>query len=94
MSDFACRRCGATEGKFEKTPYPGPLSDLILGNVCQSCWRDWFDASLIMLNEYRLNLLDPKHAEMYDQQMLAFLNLLDPEQSPHFNLEARSPLEP
>lgn len=72
---FLCKRCGQNEGQFEKTPYPGPYGALIRENTCQSCWKEWFDASLIMLNEYRMNLLDPRDSALYDRQMLAFLEL-------------------
>jgi Fe-S cluster biosynthesis and repair protein YggX len=44
-----------------------------------------------MLNEYRLNLLDPKHAEMYDQQMQIFLGLMDPGSAPQLNLKPPEP---
>jgi Fe-S cluster biosynthesis and repair protein YggX len=58
-----------------KSPYYGPLAETILSSTCEKCWKEWMDASLILLNEYRLNLLDPKHAEIYDRQLLAFLNI-------------------
>jgi len=76
---------------MEVSPYAGPLADLIRENVCETCWQEWMDASLIMLNEYRLNLLDPKHAEVYDQQLLAFLNLTEGKTGPRLRL---SPTEP
>lgn len=90
---FACKKCGGEEGQFEKTPYPGPYGKLIQENTCETCWKEWIDASLIMLNEYRLNLLDPKHAEMYDKQMLAFLGLGNPEDSPNLNLSPVTPIK-
>ena len=77
---------------MESSPYPGPLSDTIQDNVCRECWQAWIEASLIMLNEYRLNLLDPKHAEMYDKQMLAFFKLGEEEDDPGLNLEAPEPI--
>lgn len=89
---FVCSRCGAKEGQFEKTPYPGPHGVLILENVCGDCWKAWIEASLIMLNEYRLNLLDAKHAELYDKQLLAFFNLGNPEDDPKMNLNAVNPI--
>ncbi len=88
---FTCKRCGATEGQFEKTPYAGPIGALIVENTCEKCWKDWMDASLIMLNEYRMNLLDPRHAELYDKQMLAFLGLSEDSDSPSLNLKAPDP---
>jgi Fe-S cluster biosynthesis and repair protein YggX len=89
---FTCKRCGAVEGQFEKSPYPGPFAQLILENTCEACWNAWMDASLIMLNEYRLNLLDPKHAEMYDKQLLMFLKLSEDQDGPRLNLTPPEPV--
>ena len=86
-----CKRTGKEAEKMEKSPYPGPYSDLIWNNVSQEGWDEWLEASLIMLNEYRMNLLDPKHAEMYDKQMLAFLNLSEEGDDPGLRTTAVEP---
>ena len=89
-----CKRTGKEAEKMEKSPYPGPYSDLIWNNISQEGWDEWLEASLIMLNEYRMNLLDPKHAEMYDRQMLAFLNLTDHAEDPGLRTTAVEPPKP
>ena len=86
-----CKRTGKEAEKMEKSPYPGPYSDLIWNNVSQEGWDEWLEASLIMLNEYRMNLLDPKHPEMYDKQMLAFLNLSEEGDDPGLRTTAVEP---
>ena len=91
MSTIQCSRCRQQKERMEKTPYPGPLSQKIQENVCHDCWKAWIEASLIMLNEYRLNLLDPKHAEMYDQQLQIFLGLAEPGSAPQLNLKPPEP---
>jgi Fe-S cluster biosynthesis and repair protein YggX len=91
MSKIKCSRCQQKKEQMERSPYPGPLADKILENVCEDCWKEWIEASLIMLNEYRLNLLDPKHAEMYDQQLQIFLGLMDPGEAPQLNLKPPEP---
>ena len=93
MPPIQCARCKQSKDPMEKSPYPGPFSEKILESVCEDCWKEWIDASLIMLNEYRLNLLDPKHAEMYDQQMQIFLGLMDPGSAPQLNLKPPEPLK-
>ena len=77
MPKVFCKRSGCELEGMEESPIKGPLSEIILNNVSQSAWDDWMQASIMMLNEYRLNLLDPKHQEVYDQQMLAFFGLLE-----------------
>ena len=94
MAVIVCTRCNEETEGMEKSPYPGPLSDAVLENVRERCWKGWIEASLIMLNEYRLNLLDPKHAEMYDKQMLAFFNLGDSDDTPKLNLTPPEPPKP
>ena len=93
MSTLKCSRCKQDKELMEKSPYPGPLAQAIHENVCQDCWNEWIEASLIMLNEYRLNLLDPKHAETYDQQMQIFLGLMDPGEAPQLNLKPPEPIK-
>jgi len=88
-----CKRTGKEAEKMEKSPYPGPYSDLIWNNISQEGWNEWLEASLVMLNEYRMNLLDPKHAEMYEKQMLAFLNLTGEGESPGLRTTAVNPVQ-
>jgi len=77
MTKIFCKRSACEMERMEESPIKGPLADLILENVSQQAWDEWIEASLVMLNEYRLNLLNPKHQEVYDQQMLAFLGLAE-----------------
>ncbi len=86
-----CKRTGKEAEKMEKSPYPGEYSDLIWNNISEEGWKEWIEASLVMLNEYRMNLLDPKHAEMYDKQMLSFLNLAEDGEDPGLRTTAVEP---
>jgi Fe-S cluster biosynthesis and repair protein YggX len=93
MAEIVCRRTGKTVERMKESPYPGPLSDLIWNNVGEEAWQEWIEASLVLLNEYRLNLLDPKHADLYEKQMLKFLNLSDEEGLPKMQLTPTDPLK-
>jgi len=93
MATLRCSKCKQEKPRMEVSPYPGPLSEKILSNVCADCWNAWIEASLVMLNEYRLNLLDPKHAELYDKQLLVFLGLSEGGDAPKMQLTPTTPLK-
>jgi len=41
-------------------PFPGPLGKLIFEQVSQQAWNAWVKHQTLLINEYRLNLSDPK----------------------------------
>jgi Fe-S cluster biosynthesis and repair protein YggX len=73
----ACCRCGqAGEGPpAHRVPFLPPVKDKVLGSVCGSCWEAWEDMEVKVINEYRLNFLDPEHRAMLQRTCLEFLNL-------------------
>lgn len=61
---------------LEKPPFPGPVGKEIYERVSEMAWKMWRDDLQIkVLNEYRLNLSDPKDYQVLVDQMLLFLNL-------------------
>ena len=44
-------------------------------NVCQNCWREWEDQEVKVINELRLNFMDPEAAEILQHQLREFLVL-------------------
>jgi Fe-S cluster biosynthesis and repair protein YggX len=40
-----------------------------------ACWDEWKETQVKLINEYRLNVVDPKHFERLMQEMRTFLNL-------------------
>ena len=53
----------------------GKLEQLIKSNVCRSCWMEWTNMRVMVINELRLNLGDPNGRAQLKQQMWVFLNL-------------------
>jgi len=56
--------------KFQKempgldvAPMPGELGQRILENVSKEAWTLWVEHSKMIINEYRLSLIDPKARE-------------------------------
>ncbi len=57
---------------LDEPPQPGELGQRIFDNVSKEAWRIWLQHQIMLINEYRLNLADPKAQEFLDQQMEAF----------------------
>jgi Fe-S cluster biosynthesis and repair protein YggX len=54
----------------------------VVNSVCEICWREWMGTQTKIINEYRLNVLEPEHARLLREQMLTFLGLAGGEGAP------------
>ena len=73
----ACSRCGrAGEAPPpHRVPFAPAAKEKVLSRACAACWREWEDMEIKVINEYRLNFLDPEHRSMLERTCLEFLNL-------------------
>ena len=53
-------------------PFPGPLGEKIFQSVSKPAWKMWLDHQTMLINEYRLSLVDPKAREFLRQEMEKF----------------------
>jgi len=61
---------------LEKPPFKGEIGQRIYDRVSRQAWAMWRDDMQIkVLNEYRLNMANPRDYQVLVDQMLAFLNL-------------------
>jgi Fe-S cluster biosynthesis and repair protein YggX len=61
---------------LEKAPFSGPTGQLIYEKVSKKAWDMWSkDMQIKVLNEYRLNMGNPKDYQVLVDQMMLFLNL-------------------
>lgn len=61
---------------LEKQPFSGELGKRIFDTVSQEAWDQWSkDVQIKVLNEYRLNMADPRDYKVLVEQMLRFLGL-------------------
>lgn len=74
-SEFVCSRCKRHNPHLGEPPFPTDLGRQIHEEICQSCWRDWMTTSVMVINEYRLNLMAPEASAIYDAHMCEFLGL-------------------
>ena len=78
MSDPAtieCRRCGKSAAPPSDVPYTGPLGEEIRAAACATCWDEWLEAEVMVINELRLNFMDPKSQDVLMQHLREFLKL-------------------
>ena len=54
-------------------PWPGELGKRIYENISKEAWALWLQHQTMIINEYRLNAMDPKAREMIATEMEKFL---------------------
>jgi len=72
---ITCTRCGTSGEALAQPPIPNALGSEIQRSVCQPCWREWLRTQVILINEHRLNLMDPQARALLQGEMRSFLNL-------------------
>lgn len=61
---------------LEKPPFAGDIGKKVFENVSAEAWKQWStDVQIKVLNEYRLNMADPRDYQVLVDQMLRFLGL-------------------
>jgi Fe-S cluster biosynthesis and repair protein YggX len=70
-----CSRCGRDAEALTRPPMPGKLGAEIQAGVCARCWAEWQGMEVMVINELRLNFMDPEAQATLTQQMRDFLQL-------------------
>ena len=52
-----------------KPPFPGALGERIFNEVSKKAWSMWLAHQTMLINEYRLNLIDPKSRDFLKEEM-------------------------
>jgi Fe-S cluster biosynthesis and repair protein YggX len=69
-----CARCGRPEAPaLPRQPLPGKLGSEIRARVCADCWNEWQRMEVMVINELRLNFMDPAAQEILSRHMREFL---------------------
>lgn len=68
-----CQKLKKEAPGLTRVPYPGPLGQKIYDGICQEAWQQWLRQQTILINENRLNLLDPKARPFLESEMVKFL---------------------
>jgi Fe-S cluster biosynthesis and repair protein YggX len=71
-----CSRCPRPDAPaLKKPPLYGPIGKEIQARVCADCWAEWQKAEVMVINELRLNFMDPASQEILTRHMREFLFL-------------------
>jgi Fe-S cluster biosynthesis and repair protein YggX len=68
-----CAKLGKELEGLERPPYPGELGQKIYDSISKEAWQAWLKQQTILINEYRLSVIDPKAREFLEEQMQKFL---------------------
>ncbi len=67
-----CVKLGKEAEGLDRPPYPGDLGKRIFENVSKEAWQLWLRQQTMLINEYRLSPIDPKHRKFLEEQMEKF----------------------
>lgn len=69
-----CARCGRPDAPaLPRPPLPGKQGAEIRERVCADCWAEWQKVEVMVINELRLNFMDPASQEILSRHMREFL---------------------
>lgn len=74
---ITCARCqrSAEPAPANRVPFPAAVKASILASICAACWKEWEGMEVKVINEYRLNFMEPEHRAMLQRSCLDFLGL-------------------
>jgi Fe-S cluster biosynthesis and repair protein YggX len=67
-----CVKFGRKMEGLDRVPWKGELGQRIYENVSKEAWKLWIEHSKMIMNEYRLNPLDPQSQKIMEEQMEQF----------------------
>jgi len=73
MADVKCQRCGETKPGLARPPYPDALGRQIAEKICADCWEEAKRIQVMVINENRLDLSDPRAQEILERATRDFL---------------------
>lgn len=62
---ITCTRCGnpGEPPPPHRYAFLGALKERVSSGICGECWKEWEGVEVKVINEYRLNFMDPEHRE-------------------------------
>jgi len=67
-----CVKFGKDMPGLERIPWKGELGKRVFENASAEAWKLWIEYSKMLMNEYRLNPLDPNSLKIMEEQMELF----------------------
>ncbi|OGO94230.1 MAG: oxidative damage protection protein [Coxiella sp. RIFCSPHIGHO2_12_FULL_44_14] len=73
MRTIFCKKLGKETEGLTAPPYPGLLGERIYQDISKEAWESWLGYQTMLINEYRLSLIDPQTSTFLEQEMEKFL---------------------
>jgi Fe-S cluster biosynthesis and repair protein YggX len=67
-----CVKFGRKMEGLDRVPWKGALGQRVFDNVSKEAWKLWIEHSKMVMNEYRLNPLDPQSQKIMEEQLEQF----------------------
>ena len=67
-----CVKFGKEMEGLDRPPWKGDIGQRVYDNVSKEAWKMWIEHSKMLMNEYRLNPLDPQSLKIMEEQMEQF----------------------
>ncbi|MDF2940197.1 MAG: hypothetical protein K0R66_839 [Gammaproteobacteria bacterium] len=68
-----CKKLDKQAEGLDFPPYPGELGKKIHEHISKEAWGMWLNHQTMLINEYRLNMLDPQARDFLKKEMEKFL---------------------
>jgi Fe-S cluster biosynthesis and repair protein YggX len=67
-----CVKLGKELPGLDRIPWKGEIGKRVYEHVSKDAWKMWVDHSKMLLNEFRLNPMDPNSQKIMEEQMEQF----------------------
>ncbi|MCV2885741.1 oxidative damage protection protein [Aestuariibacter sp. AA17] len=68
-----CQRLKKDAEGLDFQLYPGELGKKIFDNISKEAWMDWQKKQTMLINENKLNMMEPTARQFLEEQMQAYL---------------------
>lgn len=68
-----CEKLHQEAPGLTKPPFPSALGERIFNHISQAAWQSWLNHQTMLINEYRLSVVDPKAKAFLLAEMEKFL---------------------
>ncbi|MFQ3197376.1 MAG: Fe-S cluster biosynthesis and repair protein YggX [Paraglaciecola sp.] len=68
-----CKRLNKEADGLDFQLYPGELGKEIFDNICKEAWADWQKKQTMLINENKLNMMEPTARQFLETQMQGYL---------------------
>ena len=68
-----CAKLGKEAEGLDRPPLPGEIGQRIYESISKEAWQQWMGQQTILINEYRLSVIEPEAQKFLKEQMEKFL---------------------